>query len=48
MVMAHNSGGSISKGPNVGLRMLEKETTGDAGDDLGKGDGVRSKEMGLH
>lgn len=45
MVMAPISGGSVSKGPSEGLRMPEKESTED---DLGREDGVRSKEMGLH
>lgn len=45
MLTAYNSGGSINKGPSEGLRMLQKESAGDAGECLGRGDGVKSKEM---
>lgn len=47
MVAACNSGGSISKGPSEGLRMLEKESTGDAGEVLGRGDQVKSNKIRL-
>lgn len=42
-----NSGGSISRGPSEGLRMLQKESKGGVGKDLGRGGGMKSKEMGL-
>jgi len=46
MVTACNSGGSVSEGPSEGLRMLQKGSTGGAGESLGREDGIKSKETG--
>lgn len=45
MVAVCHSCGSLSKGPGEGLRVQQEESTGDAEDGLGRGGGVKSKQM---